>query len=54
MSAATQFWPNIEHWSVQIPFHTAHVRLDALAETGFVALDDRPLDIAPGGFESLE
>lgn len=34
------FWPNAEHWSVKIPLHTPHVRLSALAETGFVALRD--------------
>ncbi|MEY2966661.1 MAG: hypothetical protein RLY50_711, partial [Actinomycetota bacterium] len=32
------FWPTLEHWSVKIPLHTPHPRLDCLAETGFVQL----------------
>ncbi len=54
MSAQTHFWPTTDHWSVEIPLHTPHVRLDVLAETGFVALENRPLDLAPSAWESLE
>jgi len=48
------FWPTQEHWSVAIPLHTPHVRLDCLAETGFVALRNAPFDVPSSEWESLE
>ena len=51
---STAFWPTQEHWSVAIPLHTPHVRLDCLAETGFVSLRDAPFDVPTSEWESLE
>ena len=51
---STAFWPTQEHWSVAIPLHTPHVRLDCLAETGFVALRNAPFDVPTSEWESLE
>ncbi|MFZ9392704.1 MAG: hypothetical protein ACO28P_02010, partial [Ilumatobacteraceae bacterium] len=48
------FWPTREHWSVAIPLHTPHVRLDCLAETGFVGLRRAPFDVPSTEWESLE
>jgi len=51
---STAFWPTQEHWSVAIPLQTPHVRLDCLAETGFVVLHDAPFDVPTSEWESLE
>ena len=51
---STAFWPTQEHWSVAIPLHTPHVRLDCLVETGFVALRNAPFDVPASEWESLE
>jgi len=51
---STAFWPTQEHWSVAIPLQTPHVRLDCLAETGFVVLRDAPFDVPVPEWESLE
>ena len=51
---STAFWPTQEHWSVAIPLQTPHVRLDCLAETGFVVLGDAPFDVPSSEWESLE
>ena len=51
---STAFWPTQEHWSVAIPLQTPHVRLDCLAETGFVVLRDAPFDVPSSEWESLE
>lgn len=51
---STAFWPTQEHWSVAIPLQTPHVRLDCLAETGFVVLCDAPFDVPASEWESLE
>lgn len=48
------FWPTAEHWSVDIPLETPHLRLDALAETGFVQLSDAPFECLPSEYEALE
>ena len=48
------FWPTRDHWSVEIPLDTPHRRLDALAESGFVALRDLPNEIPESEFLSLE
>ena len=53
MTAAT-FWPTLEHWSVAIPLHTPHVRLDCLTDTGFIALKDASFDVPSSEWESLE
>ena len=53
MTAAT-FWPTLEHWSVAIPLHTPHIRLDCLNDTGFVSLSDAPFDVPSSEWESLE
>jgi len=42
------------HWSTDIPLDTPHVRLDALAETGFVVLRDQDPPIPDEDFLSLE
>jgi len=48
------FWPTRDHWSVAIPLHTPHPRLDVLVETGVVQLADAPFDVPAGEWESLE
>jgi hypothetical protein len=48
------FWPTKEHWSVSVPLHTPHPRLDVLAETGFVALADAPFEVPAHEYEDLE
>jgi hypothetical protein len=48
------FWPTTDHWSVEIPLHTPHVRLSALAATGFVQLRDAPFTVPEAEFRSLE
>ena len=48
------FWPTQEHWSVQIPLHSPHRRMQALAETGVVALADFDVEIPSAEWLSLE
>lgn len=48
------FWPNQDHWSVQIPLRTPHPRLAALDESGVVVLRDMPVDVPSTEWESLE
>jgi len=48
------FWPTKDHWSVEIPLHTPHRRMDTLAETGFVALAPAAFDVPEGEFHDLE
>jgi hypothetical protein len=48
------FWPTQDHWSVAIPLHTPHPRLEILDETGFVALADAPFTVEPNEWEPLE
>ena len=48
------FWPNQDHWSVQIPLRTPHPRLAALDETGVVVLRDMPVEVPRTEWESLE
>src|SRR5215216_4747246 len=50
----TSFWPNQEHWSVKIPLHTPHPRLDALAEHGWAQLTDADFEVPAIEWESLE
>ncbi len=47
------FWPNNEHWSVEIPLRTSHPRLAALDDIGFVALVDASFDVPTCEFEQL-
>lgn len=51
---AETWWPNAEHWSVEIPLHTPHRRIAALAETGFVALRDADFEVPTEQYEALE
>ena len=51
---ATTFWPNAEHWSVDIPLTTPHPRVAALDATGFVVLRDLPFEIPGDEYERLE
>jgi hypothetical protein len=48
------FWPTKDHWSVSIPLHTPHPRLDVMAPAGVVQLADAPFEVAPSEWESLE
>lgn len=48
------FWPTQEHWSVAIPLHTPHLRLDCLEETGVVELQPASFNVAQQEFVSLE
>ncbi len=48
------FWPNREHWSVQIPLHTSHRRLDVLEPTGVVELAPMPVEVPASEWETLE
>ena len=51
---STTWWPHQGHWSVKIPLHTRHPRLEVLAETGYVVLDDLDLDVPPIEWLALE
>lgn len=42
------------HWSSEIPLDTPHLRLGALAETGYVILRDHPVTIPESEYSSLE
>jgi hypothetical protein len=48
------FWPNGEHWSIDIPWDTPHVRAAALAEHGFVQLRDAPFEVPEAEYLGLE
>jgi hypothetical protein len=48
------FWPTQDHWSVQIPLHTDHLRLAALAPTGFVQLADADFAVPVAEWQRLE
>jgi hypothetical protein len=50
----SSFWPNAQHWSVEIPLLTPHPRLAALAATGFVPLRDADFRVPAEEWESLE
>lgn len=50
----TSFWPTQEHWSVKIPLHTDHFRMQALSETGFVQLADADFEVPAAEYEGLE
>lgn len=48
------FWPNEQHWSVEIPLDTEHYRMRQLAETGFVALADADFEVPEDEYLGLE
>jgi hypothetical protein len=48
------FWPTRDHWSVEIPLDTPHLRLEVLASTGVVELVPVPFAVPPQEWESLE
>jgi hypothetical protein len=48
------FWPTPDHWSVGIPLHTPHRRLELLDNTGFVQLSDASFEVPAHEWESLE
>ncbi len=48
------FWPNQDHWSVRIPLHTPHPRLEQLAATGFVQLADADFEVPADEYLGLE
>jgi hypothetical protein len=48
------FWPTRDHWSVQIPLQTPHLRLDVLAGTGVVELAPAPFEVPESEWISLE
>jgi hypothetical protein len=50
----TDFWPTPDHWSVKIPLHTPHRRLEQLATTGYVVLRDAAFDVPVEQYEALE
>src|SRR4051812_20187308 len=52
--ATMSFWPTQEHWSVKIPLHTPHPRLEVLAATGFVQLADHTGEVPAEEWERLE
>ncbi|MEO6122760.1 MAG: hypothetical protein ABIR32_03560 [Ilumatobacteraceae bacterium] len=53
-SKTTAWWPNQEHWSVTIPLDTPHARLAALAEHGWIQIDDADFEVPVHEWESLE
>lgn len=48
------FWPHHGHWSVKIPLHSAHTRLDVLQEFGYVQLADADLVVPADEYLALE
>jgi hypothetical protein len=50
----TDRWLRLDHWSLDIPLHTPHRRLDALDAQGFVRLADLPFDVPDDEFRPLE
>jgi hypothetical protein len=51
---STTWWPHQGHWSVKIPLHTSHPRLNVLAETGYVVLDDADFEVPAAEWLALE
>ena len=51
---ATTFWPNADHWSVDIPLVTPHPRLDVMAPRGVVVLQDAPHTAPESEYLALE
>jgi hypothetical protein len=53
-SAPPPFWPNREHWSVDIPHDTPHPRLEALRAHGVIRLRDLPFTVPEHEYRDLE
>jgi hypothetical protein len=53
-SPVEPFWPNHDHWSVEIPLDTPHPRPEAMRERGFVQLRDLDEPIPPDEYLDLE
>ena len=53
-SSSPAFWPNQEHWSVEIPLDTPHPRLNALAPHGVVRLRDLEYTMPEAEYLGLE
>ena len=51
---ATDHWLRAPHWSTDIPLATPHVRLDALAEHGYVVLRDLDPPVPESEYLPLE
>jgi hypothetical protein len=50
----TSHWLRPDHWSVSIPLDTDHVRLGALATTGYVQLPDARFTVPVDEYETLD
>ena len=48
------FWPNLAHWSVEIPLQTNHYRMPVLADTGVVELAPLQGEIPESDAEKLQ
>jgi hypothetical protein len=51
---AQPFWPNADHWSVEIPLETPHLRLEVMAPHGVVRLRDLAEPIPAHEYLDLE
>jgi len=51
---ATTFWPNADHWSVDIPLDSPHLRLDVMEARGVVVLRDADFVVPEPEYLSLE
>src|SRR4029453_17836084 len=54
LMAVAEHWLQTPHWSTDIPLHTPHPRLDALAERGYVVLRDLDHVVPEREYLSLE
>jgi hypothetical protein len=52
--AVTDHWLSTPHWSTDIPLDTLHVRIDALAEHGYVVLRDLGRTVPEAEYLGLE
>ncbi len=53
-SPSPAFWPNQDHWSVEIPLDSPHPRLAVLAPHGVVRLRDLPFVVPEHEYMDLE
>jgi hypothetical protein len=51
---ATTFWPNADHWSVDIPLDTPHARLAVMAPHGVVVVEDATFTVPESEYLPLE
>jgi hypothetical protein len=54
VDSAEPFWPNHDHWSVEIPLDTPHPRLDVMRPHGMVQLRDLAVPIPEHEYLDLE